>query len=247
MDKKIKVVIIDDEPDSVKLIQINIEKYFPQVVILATFSDPESAIVPFAELAPDLLLLDIEMPVMNGFDFLEKIAPVDCSVAFVTAYNEFAVKAFKFNALDYLLKPVHKEDLQAVFEKVGKQKHLEAEQLHVLQQQFKKGMISKIAIPGQTGVSFVDLKDIVFIEASNNYSNLVLTDKKRLLISKTLKDIQQVLEEHQFLRIHRQYIINLNEVKHFNRNEGLLTMTTGDVLPVSRLQKEKLVAQYGWL
>ncbi|RYF96179.1 MAG: LytTR family transcriptional regulator, partial [Chitinophagaceae bacterium] len=139
------------------------------------------------------------------------------------------------------------DDLREVVSKVEKRQHIQAGQLQVLQQQFRKGNITKIAIPSQTGVTFIDLKEIVFVEAKSNYSELVLNDKRKILISKTLKDIQPVLEQQQFLRIHRQYIINLNEVKHFNRNESLLTMTTGEVLPVSRLQKDKLIEQYGWL
>ena len=247
MERKIRTILVDDEPDSIQLMRLHIEKYFPQVHLVATFTSSSRALSEIPGLEPDLLLLDIEMPIMNGFDLLEQLAPVNFAVVFVTAYNAFAIKAFKFNALDYIVKPADIEALKQVFTKVEQQKRLVAEQLNVLHQQFKKGRITKIAIPSQTGVSFIELKDIVFIEANSNYSNLVLADKKKLLISKTLKDIQPVLEEQQFLRIHRQYIINLNEVKHFNRNDGLLTMTTHDVLPVSRLQKDKLVEQYGWL
>ncbi len=245
--EKIRTVIIDDEPDSIKLMQLNIEKYFPQLEIVGSFSSSVKALQQITLLQPDLLLLDIEMPVINGFDLLEKLMPVEFAVVFVTAYNEFAIKAFRFNALDYLIKPVNIDELKQVIIKVEKRQHFQTDQLQILQQQFKKGNITKIAIPSQTGVIFIDIKDIVFVEASSNYSNLVLHDKRKILISKTLKDIQPVLEEQQFLRIHRQYIINLNEVKHFNRNESLLTMISNDVLPVSRLQKDKLIERYGWL
>jgi two-component system LytT family response regulator len=243
----IRTVIIDDEPDSVQLMRLTIEKHFPQLEIAGTFNSSVKASEQIVALQPDLLFLDIEMPVINGFDLLEKIMPVEFSVVFVTAYNDFAIKAFRFNALDYLVKPVSIEDLREVVKKVEKRQHIQTDQLQVLQQQFRKGNITKIAIPSQTGVTFIDLKDIVFVEAKSNYSELVLVDKRKILISKTLKDIQYVLEQQQFLRIHRQYIINLNEVKHFNRNESLLTMTTNDVLAVSRLQKDKLIDQYGWL
>ncbi|RYY60185.1 MAG: response regulator transcription factor [Chitinophagaceae bacterium] len=247
MNSIIRTVIIDDEPDSVKLMRLNIERHFPQLEIVGAFTSSSKALQEVGSLQPDLVFLDIEMPVLNGFDLLEKLVPVEFAVVFVTAYNDFAIKAFRFNALDYLVKPATIEDLQAVVAKVAKQQHIHADQLQVLQQQFRKGNVTKIAIPSQTGVTFIDLKDIVFVEAKSNYSDLVLVDKRRILISKTLKDIQPVLEQQQFLRIHRQYIINLNEVKHFNRNDSLLTMTTGDVLPVSRLQKDKLIEQYGWL
>lgn len=247
MNQKIKAILVDDEPDSIRLLTVTIEKHFTQVEIIASFTNSQKALEQIPLLKPELLFLDIEMPLMNGFDLLERLLPFKFGVVFVTAYNEFAIKAFKFNALDYLVKPVSPDDLKDVIAKVEKQKTLEAEQINILQQQFRKGRITKIAIPSHTGVGFIELKDIVFIEASNNYSNLILSDGRKLLISKTLKDIQGVMEEQHFLRIHRQYIINLNEVKHFNRNESLLTMVTNDVLPVSRFQKEKLVEQYGWL
>lgn len=247
MDSMIRTVIIDDEPDSVQLMRLNIKNHFPQLEIVGTFNSSSKALQQIAALQADLLFLDIEMPVINGFDLLEKLVPVEFAVVFVTAYNDFAIKAFRFNALDYLVKPVAIEELKEVVAKVAKRQHLHRDQLQVLQQQFKKGTITKIAIPSQTGVTFIDLKDIVLVEAKSNYSDLVLIDKRRILISKTLKDIQPVLEQQQFLRVHRQYIINLNEVKHFNRNESLLTMTTNDVLPVSRLQKDRLIEQYGWL
>ena len=117
----------------------------------------------------------------------------------------------------------------------------------MLQKQLRGEPVTKIAIPGQHGVSFIDLNEIIYSEASNNYSKLILTDGRHFLISKTLKDVQEVLEEEHFLRVHRQYIINLNHVKQFNRNEGVLTMTNGVHLPVARNQKERLIEKYRWL
>lgn len=242
----IRTVLIDDEPDSIRLMQLTLTQ-FPEVVLAGSFTSSRKAAAELEALQPDLVFLDIEMPVMNGFELLEAVPGLNAAVVFVTAYNEFAIKAFRFNALDYLVKPVAFEELNAVIHKAGKKQALQADQLQLLRQQLKKGQITKIAVPGQTGVVFVDLRDILYVEASGNYACLVLPDNRKLLISKTLKDIQEVLEEQQFLRIHRQYIINLNQVKHFNRNESLLTMVNNVVLPVSRNQKENLIGQYGWL
>lgn len=242
----IRTVLIDDEPDSIRLMQLTLAQ-FPEIVLVGSFTSSSKAAAELEALQPELVFLDIEMPVMNGFELLEAVPGLNAAVVFVTAYNEFAIKAFRFNALDYLVKPVAFEELNAVIQKAGKKQALQADQLQLLRQQLKKGQITKIAVPGQTGVVFVDLRDILYVEASGNYACLVLPDNRKLLISKTLKDIQEVLEEQQFLRIHRQYIINLNQVKHFNRNEGLLTMINNAVLPVSRNQKENLIGQYGWL
>lgn len=184
---------------------------------------------------------------MNGFELLEKILHLPFSVIFITAYNQYALKAFRFNAVDYLVKPVDAHDLEEAVSKATKRVKLTAAQLSLMQKQIRGEPATRIAIPGQQGVSFIDLNDIIYSEASNNYSKLILTDGKHFVISKTLKDVQEVLEEEHFLRVHRQYIINLNHVKHFNRNEGILTMDNGDHIPIARNQKERLIERYKWL
>ncbi|MET7000104.1 LytR/AlgR family response regulator transcription factor [Chitinophaga defluvii] len=242
----IRTVLIDDETDSIESMKLMLQAY-DQVVVVGTFTSPVKALAEIAQLQPDLLFLDIEMPRMNGFELLEKIPHPDFQVVFATAYNQFAIKAFRFSALDYLVKPVNKEELDAVIVRAAKQHRLQSGQLQNLKQQLRQGHITKIAIPGQYNVTFIDIKDIVFAEASGNYSNLVLHDGSKMLITRKLKDIQEVLEEQYFLRIHRQYIINLNLVRSFNRNENMLTMITGDQMPVSRSQKDRLIEKYGWL
>ena len=242
----IKTILIDDEPDSIETLKLMLGDH-PSIEVIATFTNSERAAGELVSLQPDLVFLDVEMPVLSGFELLERLGDVNFNVVFATAYNQFALKAFRFNALDYLIKPVNNEELQQVIEKAGKRNHLHKDQLSSLKKQLRDGTITKIAIPEQTGITFIDIKDIVFVEASGNYSSIVLNSNKKLLITRNLKDIQDVLEEQSFLRIHRQYIINLNLVKSFNRNEGLLTMITGDTLPVARSQKQNLVEKYGWL
>lgn len=243
----LRTIIIDDEPDSVKLLQIQLERNCPNVNIVNSYTNSIKASQEIENLHPDLLFLDIEMPVMNGFEILEKILHLDFSVIFITAYNQYALKAFRFNALDYLVKPFDTKDLIEAVTKAEHRIKPTSTQLSMLQKQLRGEPVTKIAIPGQHGVSFIDLNEIIYAEASNNYSKLILTDGRHFLISKTLKDVQEVLEEEHFLRVHRQYIINLNHVKQFNRNEGVLTMSNGDHVPVARNQKEHLMEKYRWL
>ncbi|MEO8762841.1 MAG: LytTR family DNA-binding domain-containing protein [Ginsengibacter sp.] len=243
----VRTIIIDDEPDSVKLLQIQLAQYCPGVELIATFTSSVKALQGIETLEPDLLFLDIEMPVMNGFEILERILHLNFSVIFITAYNQFALKAFRFNALDYLVKPIDTNELIEAVTKAEKRLKPSSTQLSMLQKQLRGEPVTKIAIPNQHGVTFIDLNEIVFGEASNNYSKLVLTDGRHFLVSKTLKDVQEVLEEEHFLRVHRQYIINLNHVKQFNRNEGVLTMSNGEHIPVARNQKEHLIEKYRWL
>lgn len=244
---KLRTIIIDDEPDAVKLLQLQLTQHCPQVEVINTFTNSVKASNEIENLKPDLLFLDIEMPVMNGFELLEKMLHLNFSIIFITAYNHYAIKAFRFNALDYLVKPIDTTDLIEAVAKAAQKIKPTLTQLSLLQRQMRGEIATKIAIPSQNGISFIELNEIVFVEASNNYSKLVMTDKRVLTVSKTLKDVQEVLEESHFLRVHRQYIINLNHVKQFNRNESILTMDTGEHLPIARNQKEKLIEKYGWL
>lgn len=245
--KILRTVLIDDEPDSVELMKLYLTKNCLNIEIVGAFTNSMEALEKIPKLNPDLVFLDIEMPLMNGFELLSKLGNISFNVVFVTAYNQFAVQAFKFNALDYIVKPVNVEELKEIVEKAEKKMTINSAQLNNAAEQLRKGSITKIAVPSQNGITFIDLNEIVFVEASSNYSSLKLIDGRKMVISKTLKDVQDVLELQYFLRIHRQYIINLNHVKFFNRNEGLLTMTTGDSLPVSRNHKDQLIERYDWL
>jgi two-component system LytT family response regulator len=246
--KKLRTILIDDEPDCVNLLKFELLQHCPQIEVVGTFNSSTKAFNEIDLLNPDLVFLDIEMPVMNGFELLEKLMPINFNIIFVTAYNQFAIKAFRFSALDYLVKPFDINDLVEAVEKAEKQQQPSTVQLETLQREIKGAAISKIAIPGQNGVTFIEINDIVFAEASNNYTKLVLLNKQQHIISKTLKDVQDVLEQQHFLRVHRQYIINLNHVKQFFRGDNMyVVMDNGENIPVARSQKDKLVERYGWL
>ena len=243
-----KTIIIDDEPDSVKLLELQLEQNCPNIEIVRSYTSSVKALQEIERLQPDLLFLDIEMPVMNGFELLEKILHLSFNVIFITAYNQYAFKAFRFNAVDYLVKPVDTNDLIEAVAKCANRVKPTQSQLIQMQKQLRGEPATRIAIPGQQGgISFIGLNDIIYSEASNNYTKLILADGTFFIISKTLKDVQLVLEEEHFLRVHRQYIVNLNHVKQFNRNEGVLTMNNGHHIPIARNQKERLIERYKWL
>lgn len=245
--KNIKAVIVDDEQDSVALLQLQLQKDCPHVTVIKTFYSSVSALDELDLLQPDLVFLDIEMPELNGFELLEKLMPFSFKVIFITAYNRYAIRAFRFNALDYLVKPVDNKELCEAVDKAAESPSPSASQLMEALKQSTGETIKKIAVSTQAGVTFINLEDIIYAEASGNYSKLVMTEGPGFIISKTLKDIQEMLEEKQFFRIHRQYIINLNKVKHFNRNDSLLTMENNAELPVAKIQKEKLSEKFSWL
>jgi two-component system, LytTR family, response regulator len=246
--KKLRTILIDDEPDCTSLLKFELMHNCPQVEVVAVFNSSTKALEELELHKPDLVFLDIEMPLMNGFELLEKLMPINFNIIFVTAYNQFALRAFKFNALDYIVKPFDVTELVVAVAKAEKNSLPLKSQLESLQREIKGAAISKIAIPGPSGVSFIEVNEIEYAESSNNYTKLMLINKQTHLLSKTLKDVQDVLEDLHFLRVHRQYIINLNHVKQFYRGENMyLVMTNGENIPVARSQKDKLVEKYGWL
>lgn len=246
----LKVIIIDDEPDCVKLLALQLKMYCPQVQIVAECTASIDALAQIKTLQPDLIFLDIEMPVMNGFQLLEALGTINFSLVFVTAYDKFAVKAFRFNALDYLLKPIDGKDLKVAVQKALLQKPNQ-QQLQSIKQQLHGGEKyhpDKIALPYQNGVTFTEIKNIIYCESDNNYTKFHMADGKQYTVAKTLGDIQEVLEERNFLRVHRQYLINLNHIKKYVRGEGNYLIMNNDAnIPVARNKKEKLIEKFGWL
>jgi len=240
----IKTILLDDEPDAIKLLQLQIDKNCPNVEIIGTFTNPKLAIQSIKKTPPDLLLIDVEMPNLNGFDVLEKLMPIDFSIIFVTAFNQYAIRAFKYNAIDYLVKPIDISELQNAIEKASQRTRISEMELKLLKQHRLEKTIDKIAVSTQNGIHFIDLKDIILAESKNNYSVLTLTNKSSFTISKTLKELQEILEESHFLRIHRQYIINLNELLHFNKTDCLLTLKNNINVPVARNKKDTLIEMY---
>lgn len=243
--KTLNIVIIDDEEDSISLLRIQLKRHCEQVGAIHSFSNPIKALEEIESLGPDLVFLDIEMPELNGFQLLEKLMPITFKVVFTTAYNEFAIKAFRFSALDYLVKPIDVGDLVEAVNKAVTKVSFSDEQLNHFQRQMNSERVNKIAVSSLSGVVFINLDDILYIEASSNYSVLVLMDGEKVIVSKTLKDVQEILENRNFFRIHRQYIINLNKVKYFNKNDCLLTLENNKQLQVARIQRDRFIDKFG--
>jgi two-component system LytT family response regulator len=243
--KTLNIVIIDDEEDSISLLRIQLKRHCEQIGAIYSFSNPIKALEEIESLSPDLVFLDIEMPELNGFQLLEKLMPITFKVVFTTAYNEFAIKAFRFSALDYLVKPIDVNDLIEAVNKAAVKLNPSDEQLNHFQRQMNSERVNKIAVSSLSGVVFINLDDILYIEASSNYSILVLLDGEKVIVSKTLKDVQEILENRNFFRIHRQYIINLNKVKYFNKNDCLLTLENNKQLQVARIQRDRFIDKFG--
>ena len=246
----IKGIIIDDEIHCIQTLEEKLKIYCPSVLIMGSFTKPAAAALYLETNSPDVVFLDIEMPGLNGFALLERIKEINFKIVFTTAYDQFALKAIKFSAFDYLLKPIDKDDLIAVSEKLLQQnkKSQSDEQLKVLLQQLQHTGIDqvKISVPTLNGIDFPYVKDIIRVESSSNYSTLFFTDGKKLMVSKTLKDFEEMLGAFHFFRVHNSHLINTRKIKKFNRNEGgFVILENGDRIEISRRRKEDFIKALG--
>jgi two-component system, LytTR family, response regulator len=241
----ITAIIVDDEPYSCEGLATLLERYCPDIKLLDACYSGADALKAIKEQIPDLLFLDIEMPGMNGFEMLQRLPAINFSVIFTTSYDQYAIKAIKFSALDYLLKPVDKDDLQAAVKKaMHKSQETLPQQIEILLQKLDHPSISvnKIAIPTMEGLQMVFVENIIRCSSDSNYTILFLKNKQKVIASRTLKEIEEMLEDYPFLRVHHSYLVNLNEIEKYIKGDGgYLLMSDGSNIDVSRSRKEALI------
>ena len=241
----ITAIIVDDEPDCCESLVILLERYCPEVKVLDICYSAESALQSIREHEPRILFLDIEMPFMNGFELLEKLGTINFELIFTTSYDQYAIKAIRFSALDYLLKPIDREELQISVQKaVQRNQHPLPQQLDMLLQKLKHPAmaVNRIAIPTMEGFQLLPVESIISCESQSNYTHLFLKDKRKITASRNLKEMEEILEDYPFVRIHHSHIVNINEVEKYIKGEGgYLIMTNGSSINVSRSRKELLL------
>ena len=241
----IKAIIVDDEPYCCEALSLLLERYCPQVGVISSYHSGTDALAAIREQRPQLLFLDIEMPRMNGFELLEKIKDLSFELIFTTSYDQYAIKAIRFSALDYLLKPVDREELQRSVQKV--EQRLQSplpQQIDLLFQKLQSPghLFSKIAIPTMEGLQMVPVDMIIHCTSDSNYTILTLKDEQKVIASRTLKEIEELLEDYSFARVHHSNVVNLNEISRYVRGEGgYLVMSDGSSVNVSRSKKEGLL------
>ncbi len=244
----INAVIIDDEKDSIDTLKWKLENYCPDVNVVASFENPAEGIGYLKTNPPQLLFLDIEMPMLTGFDVLEEIGrDISFDIIFTTAYDNFGIQAVKFSALDYLLKPVQNKELKDAIDKhLKKTQHkVPNEQIEALLnnvQAERKGKRGRIALTSRESIEFVDPHEIIVCEASSNYTSVYLSDGRKRVISKTLKEFEDLLVPFDFFRPHNSHLVNLARVKEFIRGDGgYLVMENKMKIPVSKNKREELL------
>lgn len=241
----IKALIVDDELHCLKTLSLLLKEYCPEVQVIGQCENGEEAIGAIRSLKPDLVFLDIEMPHMNGFEMLEKFVEINFAVIFTTGYDQYAIKAFRFSALDYLLKPIEPSELKKAVDRVNRHlQHPLPQQLEILLQKIhsQPPAINKIALPTMEGLQMVPVDTIISCSSDRNYTVLLLKSKQKIVVSKILKDMEEMLDEYSFLRVHHSYIVNLNEITKYVKGEGgYLVMSDGSSVDVSRSRKEILL------
>jgi two-component system LytT family response regulator len=242
-------IIVDDELKSRESLKILIEDFCEGVTVAALCQNIAEALEAIDKHKPDVVFLDIQLQRETGFDLLNKLKNVDFEVIFTTAFSEYAIKAFKYSAIDYLLKPIDIEELKLALSKVDRRKGQGvSERLQQLLHNLRSGTSDnyKLALPTADGLVFVKVSEILYCQASSNYTEIFLTENRKYIVSRTLKEYEDMLAEQNFYRIHHSYLINLNEIKKYVRGEGgYVIMNNDKSLDVSKRKKEGFLSRIG--
>jgi two-component system, LytTR family, response regulator len=244
-----KAIIVDDEVKSRESLKILVEDFCEGLEVKALCQNVREAIDAIETVKPDVVFLDIHLQRESGFDLLTSLKTFNFAVIFTTAYSEYAIKAFKFSAIDYLLKPIDIEELRNAIKKLEKRgsSNIEERINHLIQNLGQHGGENfKLALPTSDGLIFVKVSEILYCEASSNYTEVYMSDNKKHLVSRTLKEYEDILSEQNFFRIHNSYLINLNRIKKYVRGEGGYVVMNNDIsLDVSKRKKEGPLSRIG--
>jgi len=243
MNDKLKTIIVEDEKEGRDYLISIINNFCPSLTIVDVCSNANEAILSISEKAPDLVLMDIEMPGGNGFEVLGKIENRNFNIIFITAYDEYALKAIKFSAIDYLLKPIDKEELLAAIQRcnlVSKRDNMRITNL-VQEKKDRISKFKKIILFNGDDYEIVELEKIIRCESNKNYTKFYFSNNKQITVSKTIKEFESLLEEFDFFRVNKFCLINIHHIKKVSKNDGgVLLMSDNETIPISPLFKAKL-------
>jgi two-component system, LytTR family, response regulator len=242
----VKALIIDDEPAAVKTLELMLHHYTPEITELKTTNDPHEGLFLLKAFQPQLLFIDIQMPLMNGFELLKQVPQVNFNIIFTTAHDEYAIEAIRFSALDYLLKPIDADELQNAFKRfiqkpgniAGSSQPLYNNFIHNINVKDKKDF--KLALPTLQGTFFYKPEEIIRLEGESNYTKFFFANRSTLLTSHTMRHYEEILENHGFIRVHKSHLVNKAYVINYNA-DGLLTLSDKSKVEISRRRKEEVL------
>ena len=243
----LKAIIIDDEQDAVCSLETMLMEYCDNVNIVGKAYSASEGIIKIRANNPDIVFLDIEMPDGPGFDVLESVPKNHFDIIFITAHSEYAVRAFKYSATDYLLKPVKIEELRNAVDRVMYQRESAQLPIHnynILMENLQQEIPTKIAIPSDKGLEYLLLDDIILIEAMGSYSKIFMRNRKKILVSKGLYEFQEILDINSFFKVHKSFLINLRHVQQYiKKSGGSIKMFDGTIVPVSIRNREMFMSR----
>jgi two-component system, LytTR family, response regulator len=238
-------IIIDDEQKGRIALKQKLQDYCPEIQLAGEAANGEEGLLLIERNNPEIVFLDIEMPRMNGFEMLHQVKNKNFHLIFTTAYDQYAIKAIRYAAFDYLLKPVDIEELRAVIKRIVQQSSRVniVRKLEVLEENFQpKNSLSKIAIPSLDGLLFFNISDIIHLEAQSNYTAIYFINHPKLIASRTLKEFEDILPPDIFFRTHHSHLINLNYIKRYIKGDGgQIEMQNGNFIDVSRRKKDEFL------
>jgi two-component system, LytTR family, response regulator len=244
----IKAIIIDDEKNALEVLEMQLNRFCKDVTVVAACDGGIKGIAAIKKHDPDLVFLDIEMPHKNGFDVLNETKGMNYDVIFTTAYDQFAIKAFKFSALDYLLKPVDILELQDAVEKLKNKKEnggLDEKIKTLFQQLQPQKLTDKIALPVGDAMQFIQPDEIIRCESESNYTHIFLSNGKKITMAKTLKEVEENISGSPFFRVHQSHLVNMNHISRYMKGDNAyIIMKDGTQIGVSRNKKEAFLESF---
>lgn len=243
-----KAVLLDDELHCTEILSLILKQNCPEIEIVGIFNHPAEALLFLQSNSVEVLFLDIEMPFMNGFKFLNRLQPVGLHVVFTTAYDAYAIKAFKYSAFDYLLKPIDETELVQTVRKLiniktSSPKNLQLEHLLEIIRD-KSQAPERIALPTLEGLEFVAVREILRCESSSNYTTIYFLNSAAMVVCRTLKEIEELLPAHLFLRVHNSHVINKQHVRKYIKGAGgIIKMSDDSEVSVSRLRRDQVLKE----
>jgi two-component system, LytTR family, response regulator len=240
-----KAVIIDDEPSAIKTLSLMIQHYIPEITELKTTGDPHEGLLLLKTFQPHLLFIDIQMPLMSGFELLKQIPQINFNIIFTTAHDEYAIEAIRFSALDYLMKPIDADELKNAYNRflekqnsVKNNRQLYNNFMYNINVKDKKDF--KLALPTNQGTFFYSPDEIIRLEGEGNYTKFFFSTNKTLLTSHTIGNYEEILQKHGFIRTHKSHLINKIHVTNYSA-DGMLVMSDGSKVEISRRRKEEVL------
>lgn len=244
----ITAILIDDEKHCNETLKIELQRHYPSLKVIGDYTSGKEGIIAIKELKPNLVFLDIEMPWMSGFEVLQQFDELNFDVVFITAYDNYAIQAFRYSAVDYLLKPIKSDLLIEAVEKVTKKAHHQVPllQLETLLHNLQKNQTgSRVIFSTTEGLEIVETNDIIRCQSDNNYTNVILNTGNPILLSKTLKEVEKMVTGNDFVRAHQSHLVNMKYVKKYVKSDGgYLVMKDGSSVGVSKSRREQVMHRF---